>query len=202
MRALVVFLGVSAMGIGAAAWLGCGSEGAPITIPPEDGGSGGSSGAPREAGAGGVTADGGIDPADAGPGGDTANVACGATTCPIPAEICCVSDVPNGGRGYVCVAGATCPTPAGGGDTTALQCTSAANCAAGTVCCVKQDKGVTASACQPSCGGGTGGGDTAQLCDRGAPDGGGCPASAPCSNENIGDWGLPRTFATCGGRGN
>lgn len=206
MRVLVLFLSIATIGAGAGVWLGCGgTSGDAFTIPAPDGGEGGangSSGGPREAGANGVTADGGVDPASAAPGGDTTSIACGATSCPIPAESCCVTDLPNnGGRSYACVAGSSCPAAAGGGDTTALKCSSAANCAAGTVCCVMQTNGVTTSACQATCVSGKGT-DTAQLCDPKAPDGGGCPAGAPCSNDSIGDWGLPKTFATCGGKGN
>ncbi len=138
-----------------------------------------------------------MDPPDAGPGGDIANIACGTTTCPIPAETCCVSELANGGdRSFACVAGATCPNPGGGGDVAALKCSSSANCAAGTVCCVSEKDGRAASECKATCGNGE-----AQLCDRNAPDGGGCPSSDPCSNDNIGDWGnLPRSYATCGGQ--
>lgn len=188
-------------GLAAAITAACGSD-AGSTIPDPDAGEAGSSGAssgPREAGAGGVTADGGIDPPGAGPGGDTNQIACGTTTCPIPAETCCVSDVQNGGRGFACVAGSTCPQPAGGGgDTTALKCASSANCASGTVCCVTENGGVASSECKASCTGG----DSAQLCDPKQGDAGGCPEASPCSSKDIGDWGLSPPFATCGGIGN
>lgn len=149
----------------------------------------------------GVTADGGIDPPEAGPGGNTTSIACGATSCPIPGETCCVSELATGGdNGFACVVGATCPAPAGGGDTAALKCSSQANCAAGTVCCVRivANGDNAASECKTSCTG-----DEAQLCDPKAADAGGCPAAQPCSNDNIDDWGkLPDGFATCGGKGN
>lgn len=168
--------------------------------------SSGSSGTADGGGDGGTSSgalggDGGIDPPDAGPGGDLTKVTCGATSCAIPAETCCVSDVGNGALGYACTAGTTCPRLTGGGDTTALKCTSAKNCAAGTVCCVMQTKGVTTSSCQATCTSGNGT-DSAQLCDPSAGDGGGCPAADPCSNKSINDWGLPKTFGTCGGKGN
>lgn len=161
-------------------------------------GDGSTSGGPRPAGEGGVTADGGIDPPEAGPGGDTTKIACGATTCPLPAEICCVSEVTGAGdTAFACVAAATCPQPAGGGDTAALKCSGAANCAAGTVCCVRDVNGNAASECKASCGN-----NEAQLCDPKAASTG-CPAADPCSSKDIRDWGkLPSTFATCGGQGN
>lgn len=209
MRVTYIFV-VGSMAASAIA-LACGSSGdSDLILPAGDAGgadgasssSSGStgSGGPREAGAGGVTADGGIDPPNAAPGGDTTQVACGSASCPIPAETCCVSDTPNG-LAYACVAGATCPQATGGGNTTALKCTSSANCGGGTVCCVTQNNGTTSSECKTTCTN-TGGGDTAQLCDPAKADAGGCPTNAPCSNDNIGDWGLPNTFGTCGGRGN
>jgi hypothetical protein len=39
------------------------------------------------------------------------------------------------------------------------------------------------------------------LCDPNAAPSG-CDAGVQCSSNNIGDWGLPRTYATCGGKGN
>lgn len=163
-----------------------------------DGSSEGATG-PRPPDKTGVTADGGIDPPNAGPGGDTATIACGATTCPIPAETCCVSEVGgSGNNAFACVASATCPTVPSGGETAALKCTGAANCGPGTVCCIRYNEPRAASECKASCGK-----NEAQLCDPKAADGGGCPAADPCSNDNIGDWGkLPDGFATCGGKGN
>jgi hypothetical protein len=36
------------------------------------------------------------------------------------------------------------------------------------------------------------------MCNPRAADPG-CPTNAPCSANNIGDWLLPNTYATCGG---
>jgi hypothetical protein len=133
---------------------------------------------------------------DAGPGGDTTQIACGAATCSIPADSCCVSELGNRQTSYDCVTTATCPRPSGGGSTAALKCSGQANCSSGTVCCVQENNGNAASTCKSSCGSGE-----AQLCDPAVAGGGGCPSAARCSNKNIGDWGnLPNSYATCGGR--
>jgi hypothetical protein len=52
------------------------------------------------------------------------------------------------------------------------------------------------SECKASCTN-----NEAQLCDPQAATTG-CPAQDPCSNKNISDWGLPSSYATCGGQGN
>jgi hypothetical protein len=212
-KSLLVFAVVTIACSGLAVWAGCGSDSE--TTPTDDGGpgEGGASSSSGTAsgsssGSSGSNPDGGIDPPDAGPGGDTTKIACGATTCPIPSETCCISPVAGpGDRAYSCAvtaADAGCPQPdggrfgGGGGDVISLKCTDSANCAAGTVCCVRQSRNGAASECQPSCNMN----NEAQLCDKSAPDGGsGCPQQEPCSSRNIGDWGLPNGFATCGGRG-
>jgi hypothetical protein len=150
---------------------------------------------------GAVAADGGSSQ-DAGPGGNTSSLTCGSAQCAIPAQVCCVTEQrqPRDAGGglvysYACVMGNSCPMPMNGG-TNALQCSSAANCAAGTVCCVSQNGQTTTSSCKATCGN-----NDAQLCDPTAAMTG-CSASAPCSNNNVGDWGLPPSYATCGGMGN
>ena len=96
---------------------------------------------------------------------------------------------------YGCAA--TCAGVDAGVDTTALKCSGQTNCAAGTVCCVQQvGQNGAASECQASCGP-----KQAQLCAPMATVSG-CDAGVACSNNNIGDWNLPQTFATCGGKGN
>ncbi|HSO38917.1 MAG TPA: hypothetical protein VLT33_40590 [Labilithrix sp.] len=144
---------------------------------------------PQEAGGG----DGGINPPDAGPGGNTSVLACGSTSCAIPAETCCVSQVGGGGTAYGCAV--SCMAGGGGGGDTALKCSGQANCAAGTVCCVRQVNNGAASECKASCTN-----KEAQLCSLTAAVSG-CVGSM-CSSQNIGDWGLPTTYATCGGQGN
>lgn len=208
-RGLACVLGLVC--VATAVGLGCGGASSTDVAAPGDGGageaaasssgasgsgssSGGSSGTPN------LGPDGGVNPADAGPGGDTTRVNCGATSCAIATEICCVTRRQNTvppGASYGCVTGAACPVPPGGGDVSALKCSSAANCPAGTVCCVDQVNNGSTSACQASCGQGQ-----AQLCDPAAGDAGGCAPNQPCSSNNIGDWGLPRSYATCGGKGN
>jgi hypothetical protein len=164
---------------------------------------------------GSVVADGGSGTgANTGPGGTTSNLPCGSATCLIPAETCCVTDTGTG-YAFACVSGPTCPAGGGGGtggndaggdgggnntggagNVGAFKCTSAANCPQGTVCCVTAPNDLASSSCQASCGP-----TDAQLCDPKATATG-CPTSAPCSSANIGDWTLPASFGTCGGKGN
>jgi hypothetical protein len=136
-----------------------------------------------------VTGDGGSAAADA---GDAATgPACGPSPC-AQGQTCCVT-MANSTPSYACLAG--CPTGGGGGPSVAsLACASAADCAAGYVCCMEQSNGSTQSACASHCGV-----TQVQLCDPGADAG--CPLGLPCSTSNIGDWNLPPTFGTCGGRG-
>lgn len=157
--------------------------------PTTDGGQNGDDGA--------VVADGGIDPADAGPGGDTSKLSCGAAACAIPGQTCCVSALTGGAStAFSCVNGPTCPSPAGGGETAALACSGAANCPQGTVCCIRSTNSGAASECKATCGK-----SEAQLCDAKAANTG-CSPTEPCSNESIDDWGnLPAGYATCGGKG-
>jgi hypothetical protein len=142
-----------------------------------------------------ITADGGVNPPDAGPGGDLTQLPCGTAVCSIPLETCCVADLGNSTRAYSCFIGATCPRPKDG-DTAGLKCAGAANCPPGTVCCIFEVSHGAASECRVTCSGS----NEAQLCDPQAADAG-CPSGQPCSNHDIGDWQLPSTYATCGGRG-
>lgn len=221
MRSYVLFFLVASTG-GVLVWAGCGSDETVAATASEDGGAGSSSssssgssgpsgsstsstssGGPSDAGqssSGALGGDGGIDPPDAGPGGDTTKIACGATSCALATDTCCVSELAAGGNNaYACTTtDAGCPPPAGGGDVVALKCSAQANCPANTVCCVRQTNNGATSECKPACGQ-----NEAQLCDPKALDGGGCTAGNPCSNDNISDWGnLPASFATCGGKGN
>lgn len=141
----------------------------------------------------------GGNPPDAGPGGTTTIISCGSTTCAIPAENCCVDRAVGGAITFACAA--TCPGPdAGVVESAALHCSGQSNCAAGTVCCVRQvpPNNSAASDCKAACGA-----KEAQLCSLSAAVSG-CAATdaGTCSNANIGDWALPKTFATCGGKGN
>lgn len=188
--------GASQTAIDAAADGGAGAEASTTA-------DGGPRGAP-----GTVVADGGTGAgAEAGaPGGSATALSCGTASCVIPSESCCLTEA-GGTFSFSCVVGSSCPgaaSDAGGngtgqnGDTATLKCTSAANCAGGTVCCVSAVNSGVTSECKTSCGGG---GDTAQLCDPASATPG-CPAAEPCSSKDIGDWGLPPTFGTCGGKGN
>lgn len=133
-----------------------------------------------------VEADGSADGGDAGP-----TVSCGASAC-APGETCCIYSG-SGGTQYAC--NAQCGQAEGGAQLSVLACTSGADCA-GEACCIRQSNGGNVSICEPQCN--TTNGEV-QLCDPNAADAG-CSASQPCSTDNIGDWGLPNGFATCGGR--
>ena len=213
-RHTLAFLGASIV-VGSSLWLACGgSSGANDgltatdteagTVLPEAGtsdtstsGNDAASGTDTGTGNQGAGADGGIDPPDAGPGGTTSVIHCGSTTCAIPAQTCCVDTLPSNATAYGCAA--TCAGLDGGAgvgvDTAALKCSSQANCAAGTVCCVRQVNKAAASECKATCDV-----NEAQLCDVNAAASG-CTGTS-CSNNNIGDWNLPDSYATCGGKGN
>ncbi len=153
------------------------------------GSSGGTSGGPGGS-------NGGINPPGAAPGGDATHLPCGTATCAVPADSCCVADLGNGNLAYSCIArGSACGGDAGK-NATALGCSAAANCSAGSVCCVNDKNGQTSSSCQPACAKGE-----AQLCDLKATPSG-CAPSVACSSQNISDWGLSVAYATCGGVGN
>lgn len=172
--------------------VGCGGSTATTGLDPTDGGL-----------ADGAVLDGGSPP-EAGPGGTTAGIPCGSVSCPTTGAICCAYATTGSATGYsyLCVGGATCPVgDAGGGGAqtpTVLSCTGAANCAAGTRCCVhhnqdNQGSQSSTSTCKPICSAGE-----AQLCDPLA-SASGCAADATCSSKNIDKWEFPSTFATCGG---
>ncbi len=129
------------------------------------------------------------------PGGTTSTLPCGSTLCSLPGEVCCVSDPPA----YVCVAGSACPPPgnAAAGNATALSCSGAANCPAPNVCCVYEMNRQVLSGCMAACPA-----NGAQLCDPSAVSSGCTAATGACSSQNVSDWGLPQTYATCGGVGN
>jgi hypothetical protein len=162
-----------------------------------DGSSGGNDGS--SAGDGAVRGPDGSVVADGGRGGDasggtTSTLPCGATTCNIPSETCCIDQ-----GNYSCVVGG-CPS----GDRAALQCNSSENCAAGSVCCLTAPGGgnSVSSACEAAGDGGAAcaGGNSTQLCDKNASPTG-CPDSGPnsqCDNGNMDTWGLSRAFAHCG----
>jgi hypothetical protein len=199
---------VLAVAGGIAVWVGCGSDEATNDTTTPDGGTprtdpttttpsvepDGST--PSRARGG----DGGIDPPDAGPGGDTTIVACGGTTCALATDTCCVGQLRGDQIGYGCTptTDAGCPIPAGGGDVAALKCSGQANCTAGTVCCIRRTRTGAASQCKQACDAD----NEAQLCDLTATTTG-CAQGDDCSNDNIRDWGqLPDSYATCGGRSN
>ncbi len=155
---------------------------------PDGGAAGGDGGATTAPDGGGVTTpDGGASgpPVTVDGGGPAVTLSCGPFTCKLPGEQCCVF----GGPTYACLA--QCPNMA-----TALKCASAADCGGKDVCCVSQNP--LKSACMKACGP-----NDAMLCDPAAANSKNrCANNAPCSNANIGDWGLPGSYGTCGGVGN
>ena len=212
-----------------ACYVGCGGSEQSALIAPVDGGTDGTTttpdggavddatsdsspatdGAVARDGAGGSFTDGpptaiadGGGSNDSGPGGDTSSIACGSTSCSLASSFCCVYTNNNPPPEFVfgCATGTGCPARAGAQDPAALACSSAANCPANTVCCLKDTQGKTSSECVTTCAS-SNNVKAAQLCDRTAPQTG-CPASAPCSANNINDWKLPNGFATCGGKSN
>ena len=123
--------------------------------------------------------------------GNPTTIPCGNSTCTLPGQTCCVQ---NQGQTptFTCINGTTCPN-----NQTGLHCQNTASCAPGLVCCVAQQGQVTTSNCKATCAQ-----NEAQLCDPKASNPGCVPANQQCSSTNIVDWGLPNTFATCGGKGN
>lgn len=148
--------------------------------------------------------DGGTNPTDAGPGGNTTALPCGAVSaCPINGARCCVYPTSaDGGTSisYACIGASTCPDGVDGGQTaTVLGCTGSANCAAAQVCCVKtndDNEGLQSatSVCKASCSN-----NEAQLCDPAAAAPGCVADAGACSSTSILLWNLPATFGTCGG---
>ena len=197
-------LGASVV-LASGAWLGCGGSagGADLIAAPDDAGADAANNDSATGNGGGSTGgdgavqggDGGVNPPGAGPGGNVSQIACGATSCAVPAETCCVTRA-NGSTAYGCVSGTSCTASGGGGSGTALKCSAAANCPVGLVCCVRQQNNGATSDCQTGCGN-----NEAQLCDLAATPTGCAPGDA-CSSKNISDWGLPQRYATCGGVGN
>lgn len=121
--------------------------------------------------------------------GNPATVPCGTTSCASP-QVCCV-DTTTQTPTYTCAA--TCPQ-----NTTTLKCIG--NDCGSQVCCVFLDQNnQTASQCQASCNTNQ---NQAQLCQNTDAGPTGCTQAAPCSSQNIGDWGLNPPFGTCGGVGN
>lgn len=142
----------------------------------------------RDAGA---AADAGGDDAAAASDASMAGEQCGALSC-AALDVCCVYTSGGGGAPqYSC--DVACSPPPNGQVLSSLGCVQTSDCAFGTVCCIERVNNDNRSACAPSCTS-----NQAQLCDP-ATSTGECPANAPCSTTNIFDWGLPRTFATCGG---
>jgi hypothetical protein len=170
-------------------------------------GDGATTGTATDGGAGTGTGGGNglLDGGGNGPGGDTTTIPCGNSACSVATQVCCILTL-NNVTVSECATGSCLNLDAGlgqgggNGNVAALKCTSQANCAAGSICCVHSSQQGTSSECVVgnSCQNG------AQLCDPSAMPTG-CPTNggrSKCSSDKIGDWGLAPPFATCGGVGN
>jgi hypothetical protein len=166
-----------------------GSDATTLFTPAGDGGTNNEGGNGTD---GGGNPDGNPNPGNDGgnviPDGGATMLACGPNlSCNLQVEQCCVQ-TGNGPPKYTCAA--TCPQNA-----TALKCRSAADCG-NDVCCASNTQPVT-SQCKPQCAP-----KEAQLCDpdpKAPPKASYCGDAGACSSANIGDWGLPQGYGTCGG---
>mgnify|MGYP001599631785 FL=1 len=143
----------------------------------------------------GCTADTFVAAGDAGADGAVdggGSLLCGASTCK-STDTCCIY-TNNGAAKYQCES--ACSAPKNGDQLSALSCTSTADCG-GEVCCIRRSNGGNVSTCEIACSPVK---NEVQLCDPSAQNPG-CPAVAPCSSNNVADWGLPSGFGTCGGQG-
>lgn len=148
------------------------------------------------------TAPDGSPPSEGGPGTSTTELRCGVSTCSIPGQSCCVdfSQGPPQELSFACVNGSDCPAPDSGPTAgqpgVSLKCQGAANCQAGTVCCISKIQNTVFARCTPVCGTGE-----AQLCEPNATAPGCSNVSGSCSSANVESWGLPSSYGTCGGVG-
>lgn len=109
-------------------------------------------------------------------------LACGASSCARPREVCCVTS--NGGTfDFTCRAGGC--GGGGGGGPVALGCSASTDCP-GEACCF--DSNTNVAACAPACPGGT------ILCLPGATPSG-CPQGTTCSGGQIET--LPASYGAC-----
>ncbi len=154
-----------------------------------------------------IAADGGPI-TDAAPGGDGATLSCGSAACNVPSQACCFYQGVSAGFTVGCSNGAQCPLPdAGAGvdsgvTVTSLDCEQQANCPSNNVCCLEKNvtSGNTVATCKLSCAG-SGSVHAAYLCDPSLADAGcGATDAGACSATNIGTWGLPNGYGTCGGK--
>ena len=148
-------------------------------------------GGASDAASDGGTADGARSPDAAADAAVGPRVSCGSSTCKLTDTCCVYANVST--AQYACHT--VCPLPQNGDQLSALKCSSTDDCLSGEVCCIQRTGSQNASVCSATpCTG-----NQVQLCAPSAQDPG-CPASAPCSSNNINDWKLPGTFGTCGGQ--
>ena len=148
-----------------------------------DGSATGKDGGPVGPDGGQAAYDGGLG--EPGPGGNLTQIACGPAVCSIPAQKCCIRRATTPPPYFTASCGTTCQAKE-----TALECTGAANCPSGKVCCVESSSGTATSACRTApC-------SQAQLCDPTAAVSG-CAKDEPCVATKIADFALPATFGTC-----
>jgi hypothetical protein len=138
--------------------------------PPDTG-----TGVPVDAGA---AQDSGTVATDSGP---PAVISCGNTTCPLPAEFCCVT-FDQSGQQEACASDPGSCTGQGG---SAVECTSSSQCPAGQICCGTKPNSNSYSdvSCQAApCGSGSV--EQIQFCDPQGPND--CPPDAPqCQQSTI-----------------
>lgn len=136
----------------------------------------------------------GASGSDAGEGGTApgTKLTCGGSACSTPST-CCVT---TSGTTFECNA-ASCNSSSGGNPPALLECTGAANCKSGFVCCIRKPSGAGtfASTCKPACDDP----GEAQLCEPGVTPSGCIGAGKDCRTDNIENWSLSKDYATCGG---
>jgi hypothetical protein len=155
------------------------------------------------------------------PSGDAAALGCGSVDCNAQNETCCVYPIANPPPSFLagCSNGASCPalvSDAGyeAGAAAELHCEVQANCTGATVCCLQAPStGVVNAHCKSAgacvatvADAGADGGEagsvglpTAMLCDPSLGGDAGCGDGGGWASGNIGSWGLPSGFGTCGG---
>ena len=120
--------------------------------------------------------------------GGASSIACGNSTCALPAQSCCYN--PNNNKFSCTGDGGTCAT----GDV-AIRCASAVDCSSGQVCCLNASVDPATATCAATCTGQ----DHALLCDpNGTAQANACGDAGACGNGNIDTWGLSTKYGTCG----
>ena len=124
-------------------------------------------------------------------GGGMNTTTCGTTSCPLPAESCCVT--PGGTPSYACTGGdaGTCQQ----GDVQ-MQCMSNNDCPSSKVCCLDATNDPASAACATTCNGQ----NQAVLCDpKLTAAQNRCGDAGACGTTNDNTWNLSsKVSGTCG----